>query len=106
MVRGVELEKQSGLRVFGIGDSDKPAIPEFTAVRVSDIDMDVTIKDNGADGYNILWGHNPEKLYHNYMIFDTEKRVGALVKGQEYYVRVDAFNEAGITEGKTIRLES
>ncbi|SCP98847.1 family 43 glycosylhydrolase [Anaerobium acetethylicum] len=96
----------SGLRVFGIDDGDKPAIPEFTAVRVSDIDMDVTIKDNGADGYNILWGHNPEKLYHNYMIFDTEKRVGALVKGHEYYVRVDAFNEAGITEGKIIRLES
>ena len=95
----------SGLRVFGIGDGEKPTIPEFTAVRVSDIDMDVSIKDNGAVGYNILWGHDPEKLYHNYMIFDTEKRVGALVKGEKYYVRVDAFNESGITEGRIMLLE-
>ncbi|MBK1812286.1 family 43 glycosylhydrolase [Clostridium sp. YIM B02505] len=94
----------SGLRVFGIGNSEKPAAPEFSAVRVSDIDMDVTIKDNGAVGYNILWGHEPDKLYHNYMIFDTEKRVGALVKGQKYYVRVDAFNESGITEGWTTQV--
>ncbi|GFZ33123.1 endo-1,4-beta-xylanase [Clostridium zeae] len=94
----------SGLRVFGIGSSDKPAAPEFSAVRVSDIDMDVTIKDSGAVGYNILWGHEPEKLYHNYMTFGTEKRVGALVKGQKYYVRVDAFNESGITEGWTVQL--
>lgn len=94
----------SGLRVFGIGDGEKPSIPEFTAVRVSDIDMDVSIKDNGAVGYNILWGHAPEKLYHNYMIFDTEKRVGALVKGEKYYIRVDAFNESGITEGRIMLL--
>jgi hypothetical protein len=96
----------SGLRVFGIGDGEKPAIPEFSAVRISDIDMDVTINDNGAVGYNILWGHEPEKLYHNYMVFGTEKRIGALVKGQKYYVRVDAFNESGITEGTTKILEA
>jgi hypothetical protein len=94
----------SGLRVFGIGHGEKPAIPEFCPVRVSDIDMDVTIKDNGAVGYNILWGHEPEKLYHNYMVFGAEKRVGALVKGQRYYVRVDSFNECGITEGRTMLL--
>lgn len=32
------------------------------------------------------------------------KRIGALVKGQEYYVRVDAFNENGITEGKVEKI--
>jgi hypothetical protein len=32
------------------------------------------------------------------------KRVGALIKGREYYVRVDAFNEVGITEGTCIKL--
>jgi len=31
------------------------------------------------------------------MIFDNRVRVGALVKGQDYFVRVDAFNESGIT---------
>jgi hypothetical protein len=96
----------SGLRVFGIGEDEKPSIPEFYAIRVSDIDMEITIKNNGAVGFNILWGHHPEKLYHNYMVFDTKKRVGALVKGEKYYVRVDAFNESGITEGKTLPLET
>jgi len=33
------------------------------------------------------------------MIFKTKKQIRALVKGQEYFVRVDTFNEAGITEG-------
>ena len=50
-------------------------------------------------GYNILWGTDPQKLYHSYMIFDTKQNIGALVKGETYYVRVDAFNENGITEG-------
>ena len=32
------------------------------------------------------------------------RRIGALIKGREYYVRVDAFNENGITEGVCIKL--
>lgn len=101
----------SGLRVFGVGDSAKPKAPEYRATRAGDLDMDVTIwpeKEETSDpeipvdaavGYNILWGSSPEKLYHSYMIFGKEKRIGALVKGRSYYVRVDAFNENGITEG-------
>ena len=39
------------------------------------------------------------------MVFNTgSHRVGALIKGREYYVRVDAFNENGITEGNCIKL--
>jgi hypothetical protein len=38
------------------------------------------------------------------MTFANEQRVGALVAGQEYFVRVDSFNENGITEGKTVLL--
>jgi hypothetical protein len=66
--------------------------------------MTVTIEGQGAVGYNILWGSSPEKLYHSYQIFGTKQRVGALVKNREYYVRVDAFNENGITEGVTVKL--
>lgn len=89
----------SGLRVFGAQDKAKPEVPEFTAERTGDLDMEVKIRGNGALGYNILWGETPEKLYHSYMVFSAEQRVGALVKGRDYWVRVDAFNEAGITEG-------
>lgn len=94
----------SGLRVFGYGQGEPPAVPIFHAVRAGDIDMDVMIKDNGAVGYNILWGHSPEKLYHSYMVFGTQKRIAALIKGEEYFVRVDAFNENGITEGNITKL--
>ena len=95
----------SGLRVFGIGQGNKPNTPVFQATRVSDIDMEVTIEDTGAVGYNILWGHAPEKMYHSYMVFGLKKCIGALVKGEQYYIRVDAFNESGITEGQTIKVD-
>ena len=94
----------SGLRIFGTGDGVKPKIPKFEAVRENDLDMIVRITDGDAMGYNILWGSKPEKLYHSYMIFGNKQRIGALVKGKEYYVRVDAFNENGITEGKVVKI--
>ncbi len=94
----------SGLRAFGTGDGARPRVPEFEAVRQNDLDMMVKITDGDAVGYNILWGSSPDKLYHSYMVFWKEQQVGALVKGREYYVRVDGFNENGITIGRTVRL--
>ena len=96
----------SGLRVFGFGEGEKPGVPHFTAVRTDDIDMEVTVEaQENTVGYNILFGSSPEKLYHSYMVFEAgTKRVGALIKDRGYYVRVDAFNEAGITEGTCIKL--
>ena len=96
----------SGLRVFGLSDGEKPAEPVFTAARMGDLDMVVQIKEQtDALGYNILFGSSPEKLYHSYLVFHSgTQRVGALVKGREYFVRVDAFNENGITAGKCVKL--
>ncbi|MDO4299169.1 MAG: family 43 glycosylhydrolase [Lachnospiraceae bacterium] len=94
----------AGLRVFGKGSGDKPAAPVFDVERSGDLDMDVTIREQeNTVGYNILWGFAPNKLYHSYIVFDTHQTVGALVKGQSVYVRVDAFNENGITEGDIVR---
>lgn len=94
----------SGLRVFGCGTGLKPEMPQFQAVRTSDLDMEVTIQPSEAVGYNILWGHQADKLYHSYLVYHEKQRIGALVKDREYYVRVDAFNESGITEGKVVQL--
>lgn len=94
----------SGLRVFGIGDGALAEAPQFEAKRLNDTDMDVAIADSGATGYNILWGLSPDKLYHSYLLFGTQKKIGALMKGCEYYVRVDAFNENGITHGQTVKI--
>ena len=96
----------SGLRVFGSGKGKKPEAPEYQVRKSGSLDMEVTIQDVGATGYNILWGHDAEKLYHSYMVFGNSKRIGALVKGTDYYVRVDAFNESGITHGITKKVLS
>ncbi len=97
----------SGLRVFGKGHGEKPSVPVFTAVRPNDLDLIADIKEQpDTVGYNILFGSAPDKLYHSMMTFHAgENRIGALVKGRKYYVRVDAFNETGITEGTCVPLE-
>ena len=91
----------SGLRVFGLGSGEKPGVPDFTALRTGGLDMEVTIREQAdALGYNILFGHAPDKLYHSYMVFSGgTQSIGDLVKGQPCFVRVDAFNENGITHG-------
>lgn len=101
----------SGLRVFGKGCGPKPEPADFKAVRVNDLDMIVEIsqKDTArsagrALGHEVLWGHRPDKLYHSRTLFTDKVRIGALVKGEDYYVRVDAFNENGITHGQVRKL--
>ena len=96
----------SGLRVFGFGQGEKPAVPIYTAQRTGDLDMNVSIrKQANTLGYNILFGESPEKLYHSYMVFhDGGQRIGALIQGRSYSIRVDAFNECGITEGTCVKL--
>lgn len=69
-------------------------------MRTEDLDLEVEIRCADAVGYTILWGYDPEKLYHSCMTFEGKQRIGALIKGQPCYVRVDAFNEAGITKGQ------
>lgn len=101
----------SGLRIFGIGGGGKPQVPRYSMHRSDDrLDLLADI-ENTADavGYNILWGHAKDKLYHSYQVYkgdgaQTHKRIGALVKAQDYFVRVDAFNENGITHGKVTKL--
>ncbi len=96
----------SGLRVFGLAHGQRPTLPAFTATRTDPLDMVVNIPAvPGALGYNILWGATPDTLYHSWTVFAPgDHTVTALVKGRSYCVRVDAFNESGITHGKIQRL--
>ena len=94
----------SGLRVFGRGCGALPEEAQYSAVRISELDMQVNIENDAASGHLVLWGHQPDKLYHSRMIYNNACTIGALVKGTDYYVRVDSFNENGITEGKVRKL--
>lgn len=103
----------SGLRVFGLDTSEDASSPaaasDVRAVRTGDLDMDVTWQDpagndpkKAATGYVVEWGHSPEKLYHSMQVFGRKAHIAALVKDQPVYVRVDAWNGAGITEGNQV----
>lgn len=94
----------SGLRIFGRGQGEPPEkAGPVTAVKTGPIDMEVTWTGNGT-GYEVLWGHRPDKLYHSYQVFGHRLTVGGLIRDQELYVRVDSFNENGITAGEVIKV--
>lgn len=96
----------SGLRIFGRGHGKLPEpASHVKAERVSELDMLVSWDEDGAVGHNILWGCAPDKLYHSYMVLGAnQKNIGALMKGEPVWVRVDTFNESGITEGQVFAL--
>lgn len=96
----------SGLRVFGLGEGEKPGqVACFSHTWGDDAGLDLDLSwepAKGAVGYCICWGYHPRKLYHSYLVYrKTSQRIGALISGSPLYVRIDAFNESGITEGKT-----
>lgn len=77
---------------------------DVCAKRTSGTDMTVTWKGE-AEGAVVLWGHEKEKLYHSYHVHGVkELEIGALVAGtKDYFVRVDLYNESGITKGQVIK---
>lgn len=95
----------SGLRVFGLGHGEKPAKAQLVTAEYRG-DLDVSVSWHGeAIGYVLNWGHAPDKLYHSRMCFEPKAPIGALIKGQNLFIRVDIFNENGITEGEIIHVK-
>lgn len=93
----------SEMRVFGLGRGKKPAVPgKLTVVRDSDR-RDATISwapVKGAQGYNVMWGIAPDKLYSSWMVYGDDSLVlRALTTDQSYYFSVEAFNENGVSLG-------
>lgn len=56
-----------------------------------------------AQGCNIRYGIAPDKLYQSWLVYGVkELDLSTLMAGQDYYLRVDSFNENGITEGSLL----
>lgn len=96
----------SGLRIFGIGNGEKPNKANANAIRIDGLDAKVSIqKVNNAIGYNIRYGTSPDKLYSSHLVYeDTEVTLFMLMKDKDYYICVDSFNENGITKGDIFKL--
>ena len=98
----------SGLRVFGKDENgEMPSKAEnVKIIRTDPLSMDVEWTCKNSTGFEILWGNSPDKLYHNYRVFGKNKQeIRALVAGAHYFVRIDSFNESGITHGDVIEVK-
>ena len=97
----------SGLRVFGSGGGEKPPRAKASAQRIGDLDGMVRWKHiDSAQGCNVRYGIAPDKLYQSWLVYDADEvKLCTLMKGRDYYVRVDSFNENGITEGVVFKME-
>lgn len=100
----------SEIRVFGIGGGKVPeTIREFHLQRQSDRrDVKISWKSQTAcQGYNLLWGLNPDKLYNSYMVYDNQEMLlKCLNKKSTYYFAIEAFNEIGVSKrSKVVKLE-
>jgi hypothetical protein len=100
----------SGLRVFGIGQGKAPtSVKNFSVQRKTDRRdaMIIWNRSSDAQGYNVLWGIAPDKLYSSWMVYDNNSLdMKSLTVDQSYFFAIEAFNENGIsTRTKPMRVE-
>lgn len=97
----------SGFRVFGKGNGDAPAkVTGFEVKRDTGNKRSAKLTWNRSDnatGYNISFGVDKNKLYHNYMVYeDTTLSINVLNANLDYYFTIEAFNENGITKSDRV----
>ncbi len=92
----------SDIRIFGLGKGKIPAeVKKFSVKRETD-SRNATISWDllpDCQGYNVLWGIAPDKLYSSWMVYDKNSlQMRNLDKDQVYYFSIEAFNENGISK--------
>ena len=92
----------SDLRVFGLGQGKAPAAVKSFAVKRHADRRDASVtweRQAGAQGYNVLWGIAPDKLYSSWLVYDANSlELRSLSTEQGYYFAVEAFDENGVSE--------
>lgn len=102
-----QIPSISAFRVFGLADGEKPT--EASDIKTAfngKLDVDVSWDtDNDTVGHTVIWGHKPDKLYHSIMVYgESHCHIAALNANQLCYLRIDSFNESGITHGKSQKI--
>lgn len=96
----------SGLRVFGKGEGRMPEKAVLTGTRTAPTAALLSFRSEGEDGFLLLWGHRPDRLYHAMTVWGKNTAdIRALTAGQKLFVRADAFNENGVTEGDVLEIK-
>lgn len=96
----------SDIRVFGNGSGRVPKpVKKFTLER-TDKRRGANLTWNpikNAQGYNVLWGIAPDKLYSSWMVYEnTMLDLKSLNTDQTYYFSIEVFNENGVSEKSPI----
>jgi len=91
----------SGFRVFGKGSGEVPdTVKNFIVLRGESERRNAWIKwaqSDDAVGYTIYTGTEPDKLYNNILIYNSnECYFTGMDRDRTYYFRIEAFNENGI----------
>lgn len=97
----------SDFRVFGNAQDEVPQnMLTLNAERNSEDRRQVKLnwnEDKNAVGYNIRYGSNQGKLYHNYQVLKSDSlTIRSLNAKQKYYFTIDSFNENGIKQGTQV----
>ena len=85
------------LRIFGNPDKEKfTKVSDVMIVRDPEDRRDATLTwkpVEGADGYIVRYGIEPDKLYNSYMVYDKYTlTIHSLNKNPEYFFKVEAFD--------------
>ncbi len=98
----------SDLRIFGKGYGKEPKKVGKVTIERNDMRRGAIVKWNAvkeAQGYNVLWGIAPDKLYSSWLVYDTDSlELKSLNTDQAYYFAVEAFNENGVGEKSKVQL--
>jgi hypothetical protein len=95
----------SDIRVFGIGNGKAPNPVKNVGIARKEDRRDAMVTwapQKNADGYNVLWGIAPDKLYSSWLVYgENSLELKALTTNQSYYFAVEAFNENGVAVKST-----
>lgn len=101
----------SGLRVFGKGHGEKPAmVNDFIVLRTEKDKRSAWLKWKPVDGayaYNIYLGIEKDKLYNSIMVYNANEYWYKGMDNQKpYYFTIEAINENGVsTKSPVIKVE-
>lgn len=93
----------SGFRVFGLGKVPSPTkVTTFFAIKDRHdpgmIKLSLGKPTAHSTGYNIRYGTQKDKLYHNYQVYENTPVIfRGLDKKKKYWFEIDAFGEGGVT---------
>ncbi len=92
----------SGLRVFGLGDGDRPGtVQGICASRDPNDRRSVALSwqvQEDAEGYLIRFGTEKEKLYRSCMVHGTSQAsINSLHADRPYWFTIEAFNGNGVS---------